>query len=544
MNTAFVPADHAARAKRRILIATSLVTTLIMLDSNIVAVSLPSIARTLGAGFADIEWVISAYVLSFAALLLAAGSYADRHGRKRTTLIGLVVFAVASGLCGLAQSALMLNLARALQGVGASLLVPAGLAIINHAFAARERAKAYAFWGVYVGIAIASGPIVGGVVTGFFGWRWAFLINLPICIALFIAIAAFVDESRDHEAERLDYAGILTFSAGLFLLIWALIDGNALGWAARPIVERLVGAAVLLVAFLFVELVQKRPMVDFTLFAQPTFLGSVFAMLGYAGGAQVMIFYLPLFLQNAFDLSPAMAGLAMLPFALPMFLTPLLGAPLARRYSGRTLLTVGLVTAVIGDLLLWALAHLSLPYPAFLLGMLVAGSAAGLLNSETAKVMQGAVPAQRAGMAGGLTGTSRFVGLLVGVAALGAVLAHAASRSFISHGVAAGLDVEKAAELAKHVTSGDVGGIVGTLPEALRTSIWQIGNAAFADGFAAATLLAAAIAAAMALLTLLLVRRAETLPVTGGSNHLPAGKSRDSHTGESLTSNDRIGLAE
>jgi EmrB/QacA subfamily drug resistance transporter len=544
MNTSSVPADQAARAKRRILVAASLVTSLSMLDSNIVAVSLPSIARTLGAGFADIEWVISAYVLSFAALLLGAGSYADRHGRQRATLIGLAVFAVASGLCGLAQSALMLDLARALQGIGASLLVTAGLAIINHAFAARERAKAYAFWGACLGIALTSGPVVGGVVTDLFGWRWAFLINLPICIALFTAIAAFVDESRDHEAERLDYPGILTFSAGLFLLIWALIDGNALGWAARPIVERFVGAAVLLVAFLFVELVQKRPMVDFTLFSQPTFLGSVFAMLGYAGSAQVMIFYLPLFLQNAFDLSPAMAGLAMLPFALPMLLAPLLGAGLASGYSGRTLLTVGLMTTLIGNLLLWALAHFSLPYPAFLLGMLVAGAGAGLLNSETAKVMQGAVPAQRAGMAGGLIATTRFVGLLVGIAALGAVLAHVASRSFIASGVTAGLDAEKAAELSKYVTSGDVGGIVGTVPEALRTSIWQIGNAAFADGFAAAALLAAAIAAAMALLTLLWVRRAETLPLTGGSNQLPAGETRHSRTGESLISHDRVGLAD
>jgi EmrB/QacA subfamily drug resistance transporter len=539
MNMSFVPADQAARAKRRILVAASLVTSLSMFDSNIVAVSLPSIARTLHASFADIEWVISAYLLTFAALLLAAGSYADRHGRKLATLIGLVVFAVASGLCGLAQSALMLNLARALQGIGASLLVSAGLAVINHAFEAAERAKAYAFWGACNGIALTGGPIVGGVITDLFGWRWAFLINLPICIGLFIAVAALVDESRDHEAKHLDYAGILTFSAGLFLLIWALIDGNALGWAAPPIVERLIGAAVFLVAYVLVELVQKRPMVDFTLFAQPTFLGSVFAMLGYAGGAQVMIFYLPLFLQNAFDLSPAMAGLAMLPFALPMFLTPLLVAPLARRYSGRALLTSGLMTAVIGNLLLWALAHFSAAYPVFLLGMLVAGSAAGLLNSETAKVMQGAVPAQRAGMAGGLAATSRFVGLVVAVAALGAVLAHVASHSFIASGVAAGLDAANAAELARHVTSGDVGGIVGTVPEALRTSIRQIGNAAFAGGFAAATLLAAAIAAVMALLTLLLVRRSETSPVAAS---LPASKTRHSRAGEPLTSRDNVEL--
>src|SRR5258708_9194113 len=165
MGSSPVPADQAARAKRRILVATSLVTSLIMLDSNVVAVSLPSIARALGAGFADIEWVISAYVLSLTALLLAAGSYADRHGRKRTTLIGLVVFAVASGLCGFAQSALMLDLARALQGVGASLLLPAALAIINHAFAEQERAKAYAFWGACIGTAITGGPLVGRLVT-------------------------------------------------------------------------------------------------------------------------------------------------------------------------------------------------------------------------------------------------------------------------------------------------------------------------------------------------------------------------------------------
>jgi EmrB/QacA subfamily drug resistance transporter len=544
MFTRLIPSDQAARAKRRILVAASLVTSLSMLDSNIVAVSLPSIARTLHASFADIEWVISAYLLSFAPLLLGAGSYADRHGRKRATLIGLAVFAVASGLCGLAQSTLLLNLARALQGVGASLIVTAGLAIINHAFAAHERAKAYAFWGSCLGIALTSGPIVGGVVTDLLGWRWAFLINLPICIALFIAVAAFVEESRDHEAKRLDYAGILTFSAGLFLLTWALIDGNALGWAAQPIIKRFAGAALFLVAFLVVELIQKRTMIDFNLFAQSTFLGSVFAMLGYAGGAQVMIFYLPLFLQNAFDLSPAMAGLAMLPFALPMFLTPLLAAGLARRYSGRTLLTVGLMTTVIGNLLLWALARFSLPYTVFLLGMLVAGAAAGLLNSETAKVMQGAVPAQRAGMAGGLTGTSRFVGLLVGVAALGAVLAHVASRSFIAGGVAAGLDVEKAVELSKRVTSGDIRSIVGSVPEALQTSVRQIGNAAFADGFAAALLLAAAIAAVMALLTLLLVRHAETLPVTRGGSRLPATEIRHPHARAALTSRDRVGLAE
>jgi hypothetical protein len=160
------------RSKLPVLLIASLVCSLIMLDSNIVAVSLPPIARSLHATFADIEWVVSAYILPFAALLLASGSFADRHGRKRAILIGLVVFTVASVLCSLSTSAIMLNLSRVLQGVGASVLLPAALAVINHAFAGSERAKAYAFWGACVGIVIATGPIVGGLITTFFGWRF------------------------------------------------------------------------------------------------------------------------------------------------------------------------------------------------------------------------------------------------------------------------------------------------------------------------------------------------------------------------------------
>jgi MFS family permease len=283
------------RRKFTILLTTSLVCSLIMLDANVVAVSLPTIARSLGASFTDIEWVVSAYVLPFAAMLLAAGSYADRHGRKRTMLVGLAVFAFASGLCGLTHSALMLNLARALQGIGASLLLTAGLAVINHAFIGQERARAYAFWGACIGIAITSGPIIGGAITGFLGWRWTFLVNLPLCAVLFVTSVVSLEESRDHEAKNLDIAGILTLSSGFFLLIWALIDGNSIGWGTPAIIWPFVTATGLLISFVVVELNQARPMVDLALFAQPTFLGSVFAMLGYAGGAQVMIFYLPMY---------------------------------------------------------------------------------------------------------------------------------------------------------------------------------------------------------------------------------------------------------
>jgi EmrB/QacA subfamily drug resistance transporter len=501
------------RHKFAILLTTSLVCSLIMLDANVVAVSLPTIARSLGASFTDIEWVVSAYVLPFAALLLAAGSFADRHGRKRTMLIGLAVFAFASGLCGLTHSALTLNLARALQGVGASLLLTSGLAVINHAFVGQERARAYAFWGACIGIAITSGPIIGGAITGFFGWRWTFLVNLPLCAVLFIISVAILEESRDHEAKNLDIAGILTLSSGLFLLIWALIDGNSIGWGTPTILWRFAAATGLLIAFVVVEVRQARPMVDLALFAQPTFLGSAFAMLGYAGGAQVMIFYLPMYLQNAYGFAPAKAGLAMIPFALPMFLTPRLGGHLAKSYSGRALLTFGLMTTLLGNLLLYGFAHTGRSYPVFLIGMLVAGVGAGLLNSETAKVMQGAVPAQRAGMASGLASTTRFVGLLLGVAGLGAVLAKVVSRQFVSAGVALGLEPGFAAHAAKQVASGDLSGVLTDVPARLQTQVHAAGWAAFAGGFAAASLVAAAVAALTGVLTCILVRSADTAPV-------------------------------
>jgi EmrB/QacA subfamily drug resistance transporter len=501
--------DPDSRKKFAVLLTASVVSSLIMLDSNIVAVSLPAIARSLGASFSDIEWVVSAYVLTFAALLLAAGSFADRHGRKLSILLGLVIFSAASAICGLATSSLMLNLARALQGVGASLLLTAAMAVINHTFSGSERAKAFGFWGACLGIAITSGPIVGGVITQFLGWRWAFLINLPVGIVLLIATVLVIKESSDHEAKRLDYAGIVTFSSSLFLLIWALIDGNALGWTSVAIAWRFFGGAFLFATFIFVENRQARPMVDFGLFKQTHFLGTAMAMLGYAGAAQVMIFYLPLFLQNSYGFDPAKAGLAMLPFALPMFFTPRLGVRLSGHYSPRALLTLGLVTTLIGDILLYLSARIGTPYLVFAVGMIVLGAGAGLLNSETSKAMQGAVPAQRSGMASGLTATTRFTGLLLAVAGLGATLSSTFTNRFVAASIALGLKDNVAAAAAKLVASGDLAGTVATLPDSLKSHVLVAAAAAFSSGFAAASLVAAVVAASTAVLTFILLRKSD-----------------------------------
>jgi EmrB/QacA subfamily drug resistance transporter len=498
--------------KNAVLLTASLVSSLIMLDSNIVAVSLPAIGRSLAASFTDIQWVISAYVLTYAALLLATGNYADLHGRRRAMLIGLVVFAMASAVCGAATSALMLNLARGVQGIGGAFLLTASLAIISHEFAGQARARAFAFWGASLGIALALGPIVGGAITNFFGWRWVFLVNLPLCALLVVATLRVVTESRDLDAKALDFKGIVTFSLGLGLLIWALIDGNDDGWTSTDILARLAAATLFFVAFVVVELRQARPMVDFSLFRRRTFVGAVLAMIGYGASAQVMVFFLPLFLQNAYGYAPFAAGVAMLPFALPMVLAPRLTAMLATRFSGRALLTAGLAITVAGNLLFWAVAHAQLPYSVFVAGMLVAGAGAGLLNGQTVKVLGGAVSADRAGMASGLASTTRFIGILVSVAVMGATLSNIVLRAFGTAAMVSGLDEAAAATAARRVTSGDLAGLLLTAPTGIRDALHAAGLAAFADGFGAASLLAAIVALVACLLTFALVSSEETAP--------------------------------
>jgi EmrB/QacA subfamily drug resistance transporter len=484
-----------------VLLTTSLASSLIMLDSNIVAVSLPAIARSFDATFTDIEWVVSAYLLSYAALLLAAGAFADLWGRKKAMILGLAIFGLSSPFCGWASSSLMLNIARAAQGVGGSVLLTAALAIISNTFTGAARARAFAVWGACLGIALTAGPLVGEFITSYWGWPWIFLVNLPICLVLVIATLGIVPESRDLQTRQLDYFGMLSFSPGLFLIVWALINGNDAGWFSPEILLRFAGSLAFFVVCIAVELRQRRPMIDFRLFKHATFIGAVIAMVGYGLTAQVMVFYLPLFLQNAYGFSPAAAGLAMLPFALPMAFVPPVAANLLKNLSGRLILTMGLTIILFGDLLFWLLARVDTPYPIFSIGMLIAGAGTGILNGETVKVVATAVPSNRAGMVSGIASTTRFIGVLVGVALLGTVISNVAHDHFISAAAALDLDADRINAAAKQVTSGNLMGMLTNVPETFQARLHVAGLAAFANGFAAAGLVAALLAAGAAALT-------------------------------------------
>ena len=302
------------------------------------------------------------------------------------------------------------------------------------------------FWGVVVGAAVAIGPLLGGIITSTVGWRWAFLVNVPIGVGLIALGSASLDESRDVNAQRLDLPGIVLFALGLFCLVWAAIEANTIGWSSTPTLVRFGVGAALLALFVVVERVRNTPMIDLALFGRPAYLGSTFAMFGYAFAGQVMMTLLPLFLQSAHGWSPFMAGLAMMPFAIPLVFSPRLAGRLAHQLSARMILTLGLIVIGCGDILTAVNLACSGSYLAVALGMVVTGAGTGLLNGETTKAMISAVPPERAGMAGGLTGTTRFVGIVAGISVLGAVLAVGTE-----HTVAVGLT-----SLGAHWSTADV----------------------------------------------------------------------------------------
>lgn len=477
-----------------------------VLDTNIVAIVLPTISRDLGASFADIEWVVSSYVLCFAALLLPAGAIADRYGHRRVFLVGVALFGFASLLCGGAPSAMSLYLARAFQGMGAAFLLAPALAVIGHSFHDEgARNRAWAIWGGMMGLTMVLAPMIGGVIVYALGWRWAFEINAPICAALALAVIGFVPDSKDQAARSLDPAGIVLFALTMFGMTSGLISGQARGWGSAPALASFGVGVCGLMGFVLAERAQQRPMLDLELFRVPRFIGAVLAMAAYAGCAQVMASLLPLFLQNGLGQTPLRAGFAMLPFAIAMLVFPYVGRAIGQRAPSSRILTLGLSVVAAGDALTSWGAHLG-SWIVSMAGMLVLGSGGGLLNGETQKAIMSAVPRERAGMASGVSTTSRFSGILLGFAVLSGVLATVA-RGSLAAACGAGGGCAQTRRLADAAVAGDLLHAVAGLAEPARLLAVAQARLAYASGFSAAMATAALGAALSALLVGRLMRR-------------------------------------
>ncbi|MEA3112662.1 MAG: hypothetical protein QOG58_2461 [Caballeronia sp.] len=487
------------RAARFVLGTASATCALIVLDTNVVAVSLPSIARSFHVGFADVEWVVSAYMVAFASCLLAAGGLADRFGRKKLMMIGLGVFCLASLGCGLAPTALFLNLARAVKGVGASMLLTAALAVIANTFQeGPSRARAWAVWGMCMGLATTVAPLVGGVITQWLGWRWIFLLNLPVCSVLAWCVHRSIRESRNRQAGAIDVIGSLLFGASLALGIWALIGTQTDGWQSLITAARFAGCAGLLIVFVKVEKSRAHAMIDLSLFRQARFVAAVLSMFGYAACAQVMMTFLPLYLQNAFGWPAVSAGIGMLPFATAMIAGPYIGAWLAGRFSSVTLLTIGLGLIGAGNLLT-ASVSMDQKYWLVALGMIVTGCGAGILNGDTQKAIMACVPPNRTGMASGISTTTRFTAIVTSVGVLGAVLA-SRTRTALDVALTNAPAVRNSldADFMSRLLAGDAVHATGHLTPAAKLFLASAAPASFASGFASALCVAGVLALVIA----------------------------------------------
>jgi EmrB/QacA subfamily drug resistance transporter len=414
---------HVEHNKWWTLAAVCVATFMLLIDITIVNVALPDIAKALDSSFSDLQWVIDAYALGLAALLLTWGSTSDRAGRRAIFVVGLAIFTLASLACALSSSPLMLNLARAVQGVGGAAMFATSLALLATAFHGRERGTAVGIWGATIGAAVAIGPLVGGVLTESIGWESIFYINIPIGIgAIYIALTK-VSETKDPNAGPTDWLGLVTFSGGLFLLIFALVRGNAEGWGSPLIVAFLVGAAVLLAGFVLVEARVRYPMFDLGLFRVPTFGGACVAAFALSASMFSMFLYITLYFQNSLGLSPLHAGLRFLPLSLLSFFVAPIAGRLSARVPIRVLIGGGMLLVSVALMLMRGL-DASSEWTALLAGFIVAGIGVALVNAPLASTAVSVVPPERAGMGSGINSTFRQVGIATGTAGLGALFQH------------------------------------------------------------------------------------------------------------------------
>jgi EmrB/QacA subfamily drug resistance transporter len=487
------------------LLAVCLGSFMLLVDVTIVNVALPSIQDDLHASFAQLQWVVDAYALSLAALLLTAGSLADIFGRRLLFAIGLAIFTIGSLLCALATDPVFLVLSRAGQGIGGAIVFATSLALLAQAFQGRERGTALAIWGAVTGIAVAAGPVLGGIITTGWSWRGIFFVNIPIGVVAIAVTLRRVAESRDPARHGVDLPGFALFTCALVALVYGLIRAGEQGWGDAGVAICLASAAVLLVAFAVAERLRPQPMFDLSLFRVPTFSGGSIAAFAINGCVYAMLLYLVLYLQDLLGYSALQTGLRLLIMSAATLPAAIASGRLSSRVPVRLLIGVGLVLSGAGLLLMAGLAADS-GWTHLIPGMIVAGVGSGLINPALASTAVGVVPPRAAGMASGINSTFRQVGVATGIAIYGTLFATRLTDDIVGRLRATAL-AGRAHDLATAVSQGQGQRVLGVLPAAARPTAGQAVRVAFVTGLNEILIVAGVGALVAAVAALALIRR-------------------------------------
>jgi EmrB/QacA subfamily drug resistance transporter len=493
---------------------------MLLLDVTIVGVALPSISSDLHPSFTSLQWIVDAYALMLTVLLLTAGSLADIFGRRRILTIGLIVFTVSSVICAQSESASLLALARGAQGIGGALMYGCLLALIVQEFPAKERYMAFGLYGGINALAVALGPIVGGVLVETLGWRSIFYLNVPIAIGTMIILRRKVVNLPGPEA-RIDWPGLVTFSGAVFLGVFATIRASSEGWTSGLILGCYGAAIVLAGLFVLVERRSASPMFDTTLFKNPTFVGSSVSGFAICFSVIALIFFFTIWFQSILGYSAIGTGLRMVPFAaIGLAFGPLAGK-LTETVDPRWVLTASLTLATIGALSMIGV-DASSSWTTVLPGLILTGTALGLIGPTLASTATGVVPPWRSGMAGGMNTTMRQLGTAAGIAVLGTLLAHEV-HSTVNRQLEGSFLASASTKLGGAIAAGGTRAVVAKLPAAARPGLQQVARESYSSGLSTIFLTAAIVAAIGAVTAFALVRKRHLRIGPPGGNGPPGG---------------------
>jgi EmrB/QacA subfamily drug resistance transporter len=402
---------------------------MIMLDNTVVNVALNAIQHSLKLKTSELEWVVAGYALTFGAFMLTGGKLADLFGRRLMFVAGLIIFTGSSLACGLAGGASVLIAARVVQGLGAALMNPATLSIITVTFPPRQRGTAIGIWAGVSALALAIGPLLGGIITERVNWNWIFFINVPVGIVGVVAAYAFITESKDTSREqRPDIPGLVTSTLGLFSLTYGLIEANSYGWGSTRIIVAFAIAAVSLTAFILLEMHQRLPMLDLSLFKNKTFAGANTVMLLIGLAMFGVFFYVSLYVQQVLGYSPIQAGASFLPWTVLIILIAPQAGRLSDRIGPRWIVTSGMVL-IAGSLFLFSRMGAGETFWGLLPAMLLGGFGMSLAMAPTTATAMGSVPREKAGVGSAVLNSMRQVGGSLGIALMGAIVLAATGTS-------------------------------------------------------------------------------------------------------------------